>query len=66
MNIDIRFKQRFYNFSKAFLLLKSALDNREIESFSDLEQISSVIQNHKNITKAVIFGSRAKGNYKKY
>lgn len=35
---DIRWKQRFQNFDRAFLLLRSAFDDRDIEDFSDLEQ----------------------------
>ena len=31
-----------------------------------LQQICALIANHKSIQRAVIFGSRAKGNYKKY
>jgi len=35
---DIRWKQRFQNFSKAFILLRSALADRLLEDLSDLEQ----------------------------
>lgn len=35
---DIRWKQRFQNFDRAFTLLNNALANRDWESFSDLEQ----------------------------
>ena len=35
---DIRWMQRFQNFSRAFLLLQSALESRELNEFSDLEQ----------------------------
>jgi len=42
-NIDIRWKQRFQNFGRAFKLLRSALEDREIESYSDLE-LEGIIQ----------------------
>ncbi|MDR2491041.1 MAG: nucleotidyltransferase domain-containing protein [Spirochaetaceae bacterium] len=93
MNEDIRWIQRFQNFSRAFILLRSALEEKEIEDFSELEQenwkncinsflkrglnmadvaikqeelsmILPVLQNHKNIERALVFGSRAKGNAK--
>ena len=35
---DIRWKQRFQNFSRAFTLLRSALEDKELDSFSDLEK----------------------------
>ncbi len=35
---DVRWKQRFQNFDKAFVLLRSAFDDRNLEDFSDLEQ----------------------------
>jgi nucleotidyltransferase substrate binding protein (TIGR01987 family) len=35
---DIRWKQRFENFSRAFNLLRSALEERPLDDFSDLEQ----------------------------
>ncbi|MBM9538204.1 nucleotidyltransferase substrate binding protein [Desulfobulbus alkaliphilus] len=35
---DIRWQQRFRNFSRAFILLRSALETRPLEHFSDLEQ----------------------------
>ena len=35
---DIRWQQRFNNFSRAFVLLRSALETRPLEQFSDLEQ----------------------------
>lgn len=35
---DIRWRQRFQNYDKAFLLLKTAFEGREPDSFSDLEK----------------------------
>ncbi|MDR0305649.1 MAG: nucleotidyltransferase substrate binding protein [Chitinispirillales bacterium] len=35
---DIRWKQRFQNFRKAFGLLRSALEDKNIDDFSELEQ----------------------------
>lgn len=35
---DIRWKQRFQNFKRAFTLLRSALEDRDISDFSDLEK----------------------------
>ncbi|MDR1560217.1 MAG: nucleotidyltransferase substrate binding protein [Clostridiales bacterium] len=38
MNDDIRWKQRFANFSKAYMLLKTPLDGKFPEDFDDLQQ----------------------------
>ena len=35
---DVRWKQRFQNFDRAFVLLRSAFEEKEISSFSVLEQ----------------------------
>lgn len=35
---DIRWKQRFQNFERAFVLLRSALEERRVEQFNRLEQ----------------------------
>ena len=35
---DVRWKQRFQNFSRAFVLLRSALHEKCLDDFSDLEQ----------------------------
>jgi len=35
---DIRWKQRFQNFSRAFTLLNEALDGKDIEKYSGLEK----------------------------
>ncbi len=35
---DIRWKQRFQNFDRAFVLLRSAMEERPLNQFSDLEQ----------------------------
>ncbi len=40
---DIRWKQRFQNFSKAFNLLRSALEGKKVEDLTQLEQ-EGVIQ----------------------
>ena len=40
---DIRWQQRFQNFDKAFILLRSALQDRALNQLSDLEQ-EGVIQ----------------------
>ena len=37
-SIDIRWKQRFQNFRRAFALLREALENRNLAEYSDLEQ----------------------------
>ena len=37
-NKDIRWKQRFQNFDRAFVLLRSAFEEKEINDFSQLEQ----------------------------
>jgi nucleotidyltransferase substrate binding protein (TIGR01987 family) len=41
--IDVRWQQRFQNFSRAFILLRSALENQPLAQLSDLEQ-EGVIQ----------------------
>ena len=40
---DIRWKQRFYNFRRAFTLLQSAFADNNVDDFSDLEK-EGVIQ----------------------
>lgn len=40
---DIRWKQRFQNFDRAFVLLRSAFEEKKMEEFSQLEQ-EGVIQ----------------------
>ena len=35
---DIRWKQRFQNFERAFILLRSALEEKRVEQFNRLEQ----------------------------
>lgn len=35
---DIRWQQRFQNFERAYSLLKTAFEDRELDSFSDLEK----------------------------
>ena len=35
---DVRWKQRFQNFDRAFVLLRSAFEEKELSSFSVLEQ----------------------------
>jgi len=35
---DIRWKQRFQNFRRAFGLLRQALEDRDVESYSELER----------------------------
>ncbi|MCL1877351.1 MAG: nucleotidyltransferase substrate binding protein [Defluviitaleaceae bacterium] len=42
-DMDIRWKQRFQNFGRAFTLLRSALECEDIENYSDLE-LEGVIQ----------------------
>jgi Nucleotidyltransferase substrate binding protein like len=37
MSADIRWHQRFQNFERGFILLRSALEGRGIEESSDLE-----------------------------
>ena len=37
-NEDIRWKQRFQNFRRAFGLLRQAVGDKELESYSDLER----------------------------
>jgi len=37
MKQDVRWKQRFENYERAFNLLRSALETRSLEQFSDLE-----------------------------
>ena len=43
MEQDIRWKQRFQNYDRAFILLRSALEDRELDDLSPLEQ-EGVIQ----------------------
>ncbi len=38
MNPDTRWKQRFQNFDRAFVLLRSALEEKPLDQFSALEQ----------------------------
>ena len=40
---DIRWRQRFQNFLRAFKLLRSAFEDRDIENYSDLE-LEGIIQ----------------------
>ena len=35
---DIRWKQRFANFDRAYVLLRSSFDGKSLDSFSDLER----------------------------
>ena len=42
-NQDVRWKQRFENFDRAFILLRSAIEDNKIEELSQLEQ-EGVIQ----------------------
>lgn len=37
-NKDIRWKQRFQNFNRAFVLLRSAFEEKDINEFTQLEQ----------------------------
>ena len=37
-NKDVRWKQRFQNFDRAFVLLRSAFDEKKLSDFSQLEQ----------------------------
>jgi hypothetical protein len=37
-SLDIRWKQRFQNFDRAFVLLRSALEEKPIAQFNRLEQ----------------------------
>ena len=39
---DIRWKQRFQNFERAFILLRSALEEKRVEQFNRLEQAGLV------------------------
>jgi nucleotidyltransferase substrate binding protein (TIGR01987 family) len=43
---DIRWQQRFQNFSRAFILLRSAFEDRPLAELSDLEQ-EGIIQRFK-------------------
>jgi len=43
MTMDIRWKQRFHNFDKAFVLLRSAFEEHSVQQLSDLEK-EGVIQ----------------------
>ena len=36
--LDVRWKQRFQNFRRAFGLLREALENRSLDEYSDLER----------------------------
>lgn len=36
--LDIRWHQRFHNFDRAFVLLRSAFDEHKVDQLSDLEQ----------------------------
>ena len=38
LNQDIRWRQRFQNFDRAFILLRSALHDRPLDQYSPLEQ----------------------------
>jgi len=38
MDTDIRWRQRLQNFDRAFVLLRSALEQKALDEFSDLEQ----------------------------
>ena len=42
MTDDIRWKQRFQNFDRAFVLLRSAVEENEISKMSDLEQEGTI------------------------
>ena len=44
--IDIRWRQRFQNFDRAFILLRDALEEHSLQELSDLEQ-EGVIQRFK-------------------
>ena len=66
-NKEIRWKQRFGNFQKAFLRLKEAMD--EIDKFGIYDKsyglIIDTLRSFPDIEKAFIFGSSAMGNEKK-
>ena len=38
MDVDIRWKQRFQNFDRAFILSRSAMEEHEMRTFSMLER----------------------------
>ena len=42
MTDDIRWKQRFQNFDRAFVLLRSAVEENDISKMSDLEQEGTI------------------------
>lgn len=42
MTRDIRWKQRFQNFERAFMLLRSVFDARSVSSLSDLEKEGTI------------------------
>ncbi len=74
MTHDIRWKQRFENFERAFIFLREAFD-RDIATLSQQHRMSNfgltereqefirgVFRRHSEITCVQIFGSRAKGD----
>jgi nucleotidyltransferase substrate binding protein (TIGR01987 family) len=42
MNQDIRWKQRFQNYDRAFILLRSAIEDNDLEKLSALEQEGTI------------------------
>ncbi len=43
---DIRWKQRFQNYEKAYFLLKDALESKELSEYSDLEKEGGIAQRY--------------------
>ena len=60
MTPDVRWKQRFSNFSKALLDTSARFGL----SGSVIDKIHGVLMRHPSILRAVIYGSRAKGNFR--
>ena len=64
---EIRWKQRFQNFKKCSIFYAPNMKNNK---YGLSEKHQKIIQNifsaYPQIQKKILFGSRAKGNYKKY
>jgi predicted nucleotidyltransferase len=56
---DVRWKQRFANYQRALARLQSAVELRQTRA---LELLRGVFSSYPAVDKAIVYGSRAKGN----
>jgi predicted nucleotidyltransferase len=74
MTDDIRWHRRFHNYTKALQTLKVDMNTDTTSdappelpfglSLATLQKIRNTLAQHPRVQRAVVYGSRAKGNYK--